>query len=37
MHKMASLKFSKVSEILNVHFNKEKLLEPKVILNPTKF
>ena len=34
MHKMGGLKFSEVSEILNVHFNKEKSLETKVTTQP---
>ena len=34
MHKMAGLKFSEVSEILNAHFNKEKSLERKVTTQP---
>ena len=36
MHKMAYLKISEVSEILNVHFNKEKSLETKVTTQPNK-
>ena len=34
MHRMAGLKFSEVSEILNAHFNKEKSLERKVTTQP---
>ena len=34
MHKMAGSKFREVSEILNAHFNKEKLLETKVPTQP---
>ena len=34
MHKMAGSKFREVSEILNAHFNKEKLLETKVTTQP---
>ena len=34
MHKMAGSKFREVSEILNAHFNKEKLLEAKVTTQP---